>query len=255
MQPSRLRIELLSFDADIDNKLIDIFVINIDTPVGASSIQQIQSGMFKIAEINVTLEVVCMPDFTGEFCETTLVPTGNSIIVPAIVAASILALVTVVTVVIFSVVCIRLRRMSKHKNCRAIRSSNATREHDCTTSTPDYDYPHVVANGSRVQSEATYEATYEEIRPAFPTPNPSPNHNRNPTTSNDDHTPSNGDHTPSNEEIGARSQDEAHYNIKICPAYSSNNRNPHCTTNPAYAMAELGINNPRNSEVDDADHY
>ena len=69
----QLYMELIDRDGYIVDELIDRFVINITSPelVNITSL-----GIFGLAEMNITTEVTCAPDFTGSFC--TLVETTTT---------------------------------------------------------------------------------------------------------------------------------------------------------------------------------
>lgn len=142
MQPDngvQLHVEILELDVTNEDELIDRFAINITNPIGSTSEGQTYSGVFELAEINITFGPECAKNFYGPNCDmfcpkncafddvvdddaddpttininTTAKSTTDVIVVPLTVAILSLIILAVMTAVVIAIVSIYYRRRSK----------------------------------------------------------------------------------------------------------------------------------------------
>lgn len=111
-------IEIIDFDSENEDELIDRFVPNITIPVGNTTEQEIYSGIFGLAEIVITTSVTCKAGFMGEHCEnfvpikkgnpgskfTTGAPEGTTTVTLLIPLTTSLVLLLVVVISIMVVI-------------------------------------------------------------------------------------------------------------------------------------------------------
>lgn len=148
-------------DAPYTDGLIDRFAVDITDPIGTTSERHTYSGVFQLADIDLSIKVVCESELTGEFCvePTTSLNTtdnittsteqspgvaGTSVVIPVIVA--ILCLVMLVVVVVVTVMGV------SYKRTRTFKSSSS---HVVRYSRGNGDNPMVSVPGSIQYSSLT----------------------------------------------------------------------------------------------------
>ncbi len=145
-------LELIDSDFLKDHELIDRFVINVTSFEQA---KKSYSGIFGLAWFNITTQVSCQPEFTGEFCDTplqtlatspttddtttenadttlTTTSSGNNLQVH-VKAATLLIIIfmglTFITVIVITCVCVIRRRKAKQSS-EAVRYLKSSGKND-----------------------------------------------------------------------------------------------------------------------------
>jgi len=210
MQPIngvQLHIEIVDFDFGNPDELIDRFSINISDPVGPVSERQSYPGVFGLAELELSLRVVCESQLTGDFCEvpitagvttadatqemttagtksdttgtitssTTITDSGQPLLLFFTVVTPIVVVCVSLTVIIISIMVIYCLRAKINSQATRHDSFSASEFYDQyqpnvppSICNHDYEYPENVLNEREISTSHIHSEVFElEGNPSY----------------------------------------------------------------------------------------
>ena len=115
MEGVQLYLEMIDYDFNAKDELIDRFVMNVTVPIGSSINKYDVRGIFGFAEINVNFEARCKPGWTCEFYTEDAEPESNNVRVILGSIGGVILLIILLTVP-FIIVCIVVVTRPKEKS-------------------------------------------------------------------------------------------------------------------------------------------
>ena len=167
MEGVQLYLEMIDFDPNNEDDLIDRFIINVKVPIGSSITELNVTGIFGFAEISVSFEARCKSGYT---CESVEADSNNV----GVILGSFGGIILLV-IVLFMVVCIVMitwKRKSQSSLPVNVLSSNEltltsysekgldiNKEDDTTEQKQNVRYvkPRTITNESQMESKQDKE--------------------------------------------------------------------------------------------------
>ena len=115
MEGVQLYLEMIDYDFNSKDELIDRFVMNVTVPIGSSINKYDVRGIFGFAEISVNFEARCKPGYTCEFYTEDAEPESNNVRVILGSIGGVILLIILLTVP-FIIVCIVVVTRPKEKS-------------------------------------------------------------------------------------------------------------------------------------------
>ena len=116
MEGVQLYLEMIDFDSNSEDELIDRFVIDVKVPIGSSINKYDVRGIFGFAEISVNFEARCKPGYTCEFYTEDAEPESNNVGATLGSIGGVILLIILLIVVPSIVVCIIVVTRQWRKN-------------------------------------------------------------------------------------------------------------------------------------------
>ena len=126
MEGVQLYLEMIDFDPNNEDDLIDRFIINITVPIGSSITELNVTGIFGFAEISVSFEARCKSGYTCE-AETESHDDDDDddvLILILIIGCVIFVILLVIVLIVVCIVIVTRRKKSKSKSSLLVNASS-----------------------------------------------------------------------------------------------------------------------------------
>ncbi len=169
LQPVQLYLEIIDDDFDYSpDELVDRFAINVTTPVGTTSDRETYSGIFSLANIDISFRVTCTDIFSGLNCAEIITPTNANDIDDAqnnvsvtetrlrnvtvtVASATSITMIIIIIIIIIIFTTITIFRVQKRRANN--KTSEASKPRECASSGVIMNTENISVNDVSTQSQ------------------------------------------------------------------------------------------------------
>ena len=122
MEGVQLYLEMIDFDPNNEDDLIDRFIINVTVPIGSSITELNVTGIFGFAEISVSFEARCKSGYT---CKSVEADSSNIGVILGSFSGVILLIILLIIVLSMVVCIVMITRKSKSQSSLPVNVSSS----------------------------------------------------------------------------------------------------------------------------------